>query len=258
MKQYSQPVRMLILLTLTVTSLTFTIPLAKAESSPGIVERIRRVFFPPKGKDRSAPNVGRTRGGASRGRCPYIREELIALVPNRPDTGLGFVEQTVSEYPTFRFYVPYEPRRGLETEFELIDTNEDTIYKAIVVLEGTPGIVSVKLPQTKPPLQTGEKYRWVFSVQCNQENRSGDVTVNGWIKRISTSDKLDDALAKMPEQEQYLVYGENLLWYDMMDKLTNLRQRYPNDEEIQQTWEGILSDIVGLDDQAIAESSDSY
>ena len=95
-------------------------------------------------------------------------------------------------------------------------------------------------------------------MQCNQENRSGDVTVNGWIKRISTSDKLDDALAKMPEQEQYLVYGENLLWYDMMDKLTNLRQRYPNDEEIQQTWEGILSDIVGLDDQAIAESSDSY
>ena len=62
----------------------------------------------------------------------------------------------------------------------------------------------------------------------------------------------------MPEREQYLVYVENLLWYDMMNELTNLRQRYPNDEEIQKIWEEILSDIVGLDDKAIAESSDSY
>lgn len=254
MKQYFQLLRMLIILIMTLTSLTFTIPLAEAESKPdNTSERTRRFT-----SDRGAPSFGRPKGGDSREGCPPVSEVLTALVPRDPDTGLGFVEQTVSDYPTFRFYVPYEPRRGLETEFELIDTNEDTIYKAIVVLEGTPGIVSVKLPQTKPPLQTGEEYSWSFSVRCNSDNSSGNPTVDGRIKHIAIRDQLNDVLAKMPEREQYLVYVENLLWYDMMNELTNLRQRYPNDEEIQKIWEEILSDIVGLDDKAIAESSDSY
>jgi len=64
MNYYFQPLRMLILLTLTATSLIFTIPLAKAESKPEPTPEWIRPFA-SKERDRSAPNAGRQLGGSS-------------------------------------------------------------------------------------------------------------------------------------------------------------------------------------------------
>lgn len=83
---------MLILLILIVISLIFIIFLVKVEFLFGIVEWIRCVFFLFKGKDWGVFNVGCIRGGVFCGCCFYICEELIVLVLNRLDMGLGFVE----------------------------------------------------------------------------------------------------------------------------------------------------------------------
>lgn len=218
----------------------------KAQSrNENFLERVwRRLTTRPQRNQRPAINRG---GGNREDLCRYTKEDLVALVPAAPKKGYSYLEQTIAERPTFYFYVPYQPRQGLEAEFLLKDTDEETIYKMTFPLANTPGLVSVSIPATQSGLETGQQYRWVFSVICNPSNRSGDATVNGWVERVNPQNVFTIDPTILSEQEQFQLYADHLIWFDMVDTLQKLIQNNPQDTGLRTSWETLLENM-GLRD----------
>ncbi|MDZ8091590.1 MAG: DUF928 domain-containing protein [Nostoc sp. DedQUE05] len=203
-----------------------------ASEELNLIERLKYFFL---GKRPSKVATGRQRGGARRDRCPNVPDPLTALVPFDVD-GVPFVEQTISDRPTFWFYIPYLPVSRRNAEFVLIDENEDDVYSATFSLSQKEGIASLQLPLTVPPLKQGKKYQWVFSVICNPINRSGDATVNGWVERVPESSTLNSRLKVATTREKISIYTEAGLWYETLTSFTILLKNNPQDEDLKKNW----------------------
>jgi hypothetical protein len=216
------------------------VPEAYAREQSNLMGRIRRFF---KGTRPGGVASGR-QSGSRRDRCPNVPDPLTALVPFDVD-GFPFVEKTISERPTFWFYIPYLPTSRRNAEFVLIDENEDDVYFATFPLTQQAGIVSLQLPATVPPLKEGKKYRWVFSVICNPLNRSGDATVNGWVERVPESSTLNTQLMAANSREQVSIYAEAGLWYEALAAIATLRKNNPEDEDLKSDWMS-LQQTLGL------------
>ena len=226
---------------LSLTSVTFSIQI-KPVYGQNIIERILRRFTQRPKRDARPATV--SRGGGNRDRCPYTDQELVALMPESEETGLPYLEQTVEAYPTWYFYVPYKPKIGRKIEFVLIDVNEDIIYQEKFTLKNSPGILRLSLPKNisgfTNGLESNQLYRWVFSIICNESNRSGDATVNGWLERIPSP--LQTTIPTTTKQKNhYRIYAENLIWFDVVNELANLRISYPEDPVIEENWNALLN-----------------
>jgi hypothetical protein len=214
------------------TSLLLTVSKAQADGSFDFFGRLKRFFV---GSRPQGVATGRQRGGARRDRCPNVPDPLIALVPFDVD-GVPFVEQTISDRPTFWFYIPYLPISRRNAEFVLIDENEDDVYSATFSLSQKDGIAGLQLPTTVPPLKIGKNYQWVFSVICNPLNRSGDATVNGWVERVPESSTLNSRLKLATTTEKISIYTEAGLWYETLSSLSILWKNSPQDENLKKNW----------------------
>ncbi len=212
---------------------------AQSQRKSGFVETIIRFFL---GTRPGGTPTGRQRGGAVRDRCPNVAEPLTALVPATPE-GFPFIEQTIAERPTFWFYIPYLPVSQLNAEFVLINEKEDDVYSATFPLRQQPGIVSLQLPKTMPPIKEGNKYRWIFSVICNPQNLSGNATVNGWVERVPVSPTLSSKLKAASAKERVSVYADARLWYETLTTLAELRRTNPQDKEVKADWAEILQAV---------------
>jgi len=190
---------------------------------------------------------GRRRGGATQSLCPPTEDqkELIALIPT---TNIGL---TVAGHPKFWFYVPpAKSGRLWRVEFVLIDENEEDVYAtpSDFRLSEQSGIVSFQMPQTLPPLARGKQYHWVFSIICNPNDRSGDITVNGLIERVSMEEeaKLESQLKGVSTpRERVLIYSsaENGLWYDALSTLAKLRLENSQNDAILTDWQTFLESV---------------
>lgn len=213
---------------------------AEPVQAQNLIQRIWRRFTSRPKRDERPATVGR--GGANRDRCPYTKQELIALVPVSSNTGLPYFEKTLAAYPTWYFYVPYQPQLGRQIEFVLLDANENILYQQTFPLSNTPGILRVSLPNHISGLEINQAYRWVFSVVCNPSNRSGDATVNGWIERVPSTAIISNS-ETVGVRERYLLYADSLLWFDAIDELVSLRKTYPKDPELEEVWNALLETL---------------
>lgn len=194
-------------------------------------------FVPPPLPRRGAPS-GHPQGGASRGKCPVASSQLTALVPvlpktpDRPDA-IPVWALTVSDRPTFWFYVPYPLTRDLATEFVLQDEQGKYLYQTSLAQSGTPpGVVSVTLPATVPPLEVDKRYHWYFLIYCTASN---PMFVDGWVERKP------NALSQTAlSREQAQRYAANGIWYDALTTLAQLRRQKPQDSTLTQDWTNLL------------------
>ncbi len=190
---------------------------------------------------RGAPGSRSRKGAGVRGSCPPLanpEEELTALVPG---TNLGL---TVSERPTFWFYVPYSSNNHLAVEFSLQDRDgKNLLYPQNFPLAGTPGIVSIPLPETVSPLEVGKLYHWRFTVICDPSNRLDDLTVEGGVERSLLTPELKSRLEKATPRERIAIYAENGLWFDALTNLVELRRTKPQDEALQQDWADLWREV---------------
>ncbi|MFB2772530.1 DUF928 domain-containing protein [Pelatocladus sp. BLCC-F211] len=204
----------------------------KATNTPresGLISRIISFILPPKG----AP--GQRTYAAARADCPAIKKSMTALVP---PTNIGL---TISERPTFWFYIPYQPTSTNPVEFLLLNENNKEAYKTTLQLTNTPGIISITLPQNSPALESGKKYNWVLSFICDPENRLKDTFVKGYIERVSINSNLKNQLERVSTpREQILLFAENSLWYDALTLLAEERRKKPNDTQLAKDWKDLL------------------
>ena len=162
----------------------------------------------------------------SRGSCEGMNEkELTALVPQNEGLTL-----TISKYPTFWIYIPYEPKNVRYAELVLQNEAEQKeIDRIPYELQETPGIVSVTIPQ-KPEysLETSAIDRWYFRVVCNNEN---SYAVGGFIKQVTVDSG----------EHNYDSYLDNHIWYDALTDLAERLRLAPQDLKLQQDWNDLMT-----------------
>lgn len=201
-------------------------------------------------------------GAISRGprACGGEMIDVAALLPKTNEAQLAAekkieIESTVTESPTFLIYIS-KTQKTKGTFIVVGERNNEAFVVAEqnVQLPGSAGVVSVSvdLPKgenTEPPL-----YHWFFTIDCNpnDSDTSGDLVVDGWVQLMPKDDSLTQDLAKAQERDRPAVYAEHENWTETVSTLADLRQRYPNDQQLKDDWQNLLKS-VGLDRLANAE-----
>jgi len=173
-----------------------------------------------------------------RGKCGDLPQaSFTALVPENKRG------RTVSEYPTFFFYLP-QPNAEL-AEFILEDENGNLIYGQALTIKNLSGVIGVSIPANTnvPPLEVGKKYTWVFSLVCNPEDRSGDKVEKGTVRRVELSADILGELENADPRRKTVIYAENGIWQDALGTLAAARRANPKDTDLAADWESLLDSV---------------
>lgn len=206
--------------------------------SPGVTEA--RPLGSPKGNSST---------GAVRGACPALdtklqNRKLLALVDAK-DPSL-----TTQARPTFWMYLPFTRTEDITTaEFELFDENMSSVLskaKITVPLPNKAGLARFTLPSQELQLTPEKEYFWVFRVVCDKDDRSGNPTVSGWIKRVTPEATLVNRLKSIPQADQYKLFAEKNIWFDQISLLAQYSTQHS------QEWTKLLT-AFGL--QSIAQQA---
>jgi Domain of Unknown Function (DUF928) len=203
----------------------------------------------PKGSPRMGTVTGRRQGMGSRDNCPAVVTQLTALVPepSLPNNDNDVGGLTISERPTFLFYVPYTSNlQNANAQFTLNDSADNEIYTNPVALPSKPGVVAVSLPPNVT-LQENQTYHWYFKVSCSQQ-QAGNVPiyVEGGIQRIKLNPSILQQLEAATPQQKAVIYADNGIWFDSISTLVSLHRSNPNDTSIKAGWQSLLLS-VGLE-----------
>lgn len=192
------------------------------------------VYVPP---DRGMP--GNREGGGARG-CGqevYV-PPLIAIIPNEN------VGRTQMDRPTLLWVAPAVPDRTLI--FNINTAEERTLFKQEFSGPDQAEIAGITLPSEAPALEPQQDYHWYLSVVCDPLARSGDVVVDGWVRRVAPDPQLTARLQQTSPQERPILLAEAGLWYDTLAAIAQLRQQDPQASTWQGNWSSLLQE-VGLE-----------
>jgi len=185
---------------------------------------------------------GRRAGGGTRSgnpSCTFNRTPLMAIVP---ETATGL---TAQRSPTLYFYLPPMDAKQV-AEFVLLDGTDDTVvYEETLQIGEESGILGVTIPtdQTDFELKTDRNYHWYFSIICDPEDRSGDVVVEGRIRRTDLEPTLLTQLNQKTPLEQVDLYLKAELWYDALSTLAQLQPDRGDDPAVVAAWNQLLQSV---------------
>ena len=185
------------------------------------------------------PPVNNTRPGGglnpSDSTCNTLNDGLRALIP---------VENpvlTATAYPTFLFYIPFGAEEVQFGEFSLLlwPGEEVRHYQTRFTLPGSPGIVSVTLPETPTTaLVEGQTYRWYFQLYCKDgDGIQPDLTLNGAVQRVALT----------PERTLQIQAATPDIWYDALASVAHRLQSFPQDSQLQTQWRELLQ-LINAED----------
>ncbi|MGQ4646539.1 DUF928 domain-containing protein [Lyngbya aestuarii] len=171
--------------------------------------------------------------------CPVADKPLTALLPK------SHFGVTVAPYPTFFIYMPNLSFQmpPPPVEFALEDREGNEVYQATFRTNGLPGIVAISLPTQVglSPLQVDQDYKWSFSVICQGDERSMDVVVEGWVRRVALSPIVENQLKQASASRKVELYADAEIWHDALATLVQLRRDHPTDLVVTSDWAKLLS-----------------
>ena len=211
------------------------IPKLPSSKKPPTVSAGPRFIQPIEDKDDQPTG----KPGFVRGKCGDLPQvSFTALVPENN------IARTVSDYPTFFFYLP-QPNAEL-AEFILEDENGNLIYGQALTIKNLSGVISVSIPANTnvPPLEVGKKYTWVFSLVCDPDDRASDQIERGVVRRVELSADILRQLDAADPRLKTVIYAENGIWQDALGTLAAARRANPNDKDLAADWESLLDSVT--------------
>jgi len=180
-------------------------------------------------------------GGPRVVRCKCQNFPQISVTALVPENKIG---RTVSDYPTFFFYLP-QPNAEL-AEFILEDENGNLIYQQDLTIKNLSGVIGVSIPANTnlPPLEVGKKYTWVFSLVCDPDDRSADKVERGVVQRVELSADILRKLDQADPRQKTVIYAENGIWQDALSTLAAARRANLNDTDLAADWESLLDSVT--------------
>ncbi len=195
----------------------------------------------PKAPQTGTPKGDKTPGGTRpEEKCPQVTIPLTALIANNEK------DYTLSAYPSFWFYIPYQSSAIKSLEFALKNTiNSTTIYRTAIQLKDSSGLIKISLPQEKQyALTEGINYRWELMLSC-QENNTDDVDfrVSGWVQKLAINSELHNQVNQLSPLETYQFYLDNEIWHDAINQIASYYFAHDENSEIKETWLNLLDKL---------------
>lgn len=177
-------------------------------------------------------------GGGSRGNCIANQGQLIALVPE------DSVGMTVSTNPQLFFYIP-ETTQTHQIEFVVRDQQDQLVYETLVATTERAGVITVELPANlqQKSLKTGENYHWYLSMICNQQKRSHDIVVEGWLRRIEIEPAIGQKLQDANPLQKASLYQQQGIWHDALSVVAQEQKNASSQSAAQAKWKELLHDL---------------
>jgi hypothetical protein len=231
-------------------TLTRTSLLPPMQAVPAPILLSQNVNFPT--PDVTAPD--NRQSAAHRGEtCP----KDLSIIPLIPKSNDGL---TLAESPTFLADVSPASTQ-VEFTLQTADSKGTEVYKTTFKVD-KPGIIEVSIPQKgdrQKSLEVGKRYQWSFAVACNKEDkqdRSGDYSVIGFVKRIEPQETLKNDLANPDPMAKAIAYANNGIWYDTIRTLAQMRRRAPTDARARAEWRQLLEsqNLKSVADQPLVQS----
>ncbi|MEA5580054.1 DUF928 domain-containing protein [Nodularia harveyana UHCC-0300] len=198
-------------------------------------------LFTPE-SDKGAPR--QASGGASRVGTYYLNPgtvigtgpaALIALLPQ------SFYGTTVSERPTILVYLP--DTQAEKAIFSLKDEAGNTLHEMSISVAGKTGVISIPLPADAPALAVGKNYQWFLALKVDGTLTPSTPYVDGWIQRIQPTAELATAMQQEDVLKRATAFGKNGVWYDCVATLATLHIAEPNNANVANQWEELLSSV---------------
>lgn len=187
--------------------------------------------------------VGKTGTSGSRGGCSGNSEtSLTALAPQK------HVGLTVSEHPTFAWFVPDSQPVAMEFSLSQYDPSSNSfkpIYKRS--LQSSSQITKLSLPEDRPGLAVGQRYRWWVAILCDPNYPSNDIVVRGEIERVEMPPALNSALATNRKRSA-AEYASAGLWYDALREATSV------EDSMGAVATNLLEDLAQLEEPEQSQS----
>ena len=205
---------------------------------------LARITFVPS-SDRPRPTT-RTGGGASRGKCEQTNQPAMTLIVPSESAAL-----TTSERPTLLAYIPQSKDNASSTNrkatLQLIPEKGSNakFYQTELSLPNSRGVVQIQLPEDAPPLAVGEEYEWLLVVSCGSNLAPDSPAASAIVKRVALDNTLASQLEGQTVLRQAELLGQNGIWYDTIANLAKARRQQPDDLELTQSWQDILT-TMGL------------
>ena len=179
----------------------------------------------------------------TRGEC-FDTDIVEHFTPLLPVSDAGFSGLTLTGYPTFWFYIPYQ-NSSLSSGYFFLKNQENTVvYETKLQLPETPGFVSISLPTNQKALEKNQQYSWELIIYCKEEDPndlSKNIRHQGVITRVDLAG-IETKLAEATLEKRLNLYLDNNLWYDASRDLNQIRDR-------PQMWRKLLK-AIGLENLA--------
>jgi hypothetical protein len=167
----------------------------------------------------SAPKSPTTTTG-TRGGCHD--KSTTTLTAFAPQTNIG---QTVSQFPTFSWFVPDSQPLPMEFRLYKYDSqgrspsgggaSSQLIEKVKMISQ--PGIMQHSLPRDRSGLAINQTYRWQVVIFCNPNRPSSALVTEAIVKVVEISPKLKQKLATTNKTlEKAELFAKSNFWYDAL------------------------------------------
>lgn len=200
---------------------------------------------PPPPPDIGTPGQRRADAGGRPQGCKQADRPLTAVVPVYAAAGSEVVwSVTVSQQPTFWFYVPYaSPSASGEFVLENPVTKQQTIQK--VALAAKPGIMQVPLENTAASLAVGQPYHWYFNVYCQRTPDDPDGSVEGNVTRQRPNPAMSQPVNQPNLPQQVAAFAKQGVWHEALTAAAVLHCAHPENS----AWTDLLR-AIGLGELA--------
>lgn len=167
-------------------------------------------YVPPPKKE---PPSDYSKSGGVRG-CSQDNIPLTILAPQT------YVGQTSSRYPTFAWFVS----NSSQVEFRLYEFDASDRPKQIgkpILVQSSPGITTLSLPQEQPGLSIGQKYLWQVAINCPL----GDLIERAEFRVVEMPSVLSTNISTTKDGlEKAQLYAKASLWYEALGETLKLSE----------------------------------
>ncbi|MBX2864929.1 MAG: DUF928 domain-containing protein [Leptolyngbyaceae cyanobacterium MAG.088] len=161
---------------------------------------------------------------------------MTALVPS------NLYGLTISARPSIMAYLP--KTRAHTAIFSLKDENQSVVYRQLLSLAETDGILKVSLPADAPALAVGEYYQWFITLQTDEYINPGSPYVTAWIKRVDVSSVMAQTiLSSQDGLAKAAVFAQAGIWYDAAEQLADLQIDSQTQANTTADWTEFLTSV---------------
>jgi Domain of Unknown Function (DUF928) len=160
--------------------------------------------------------------------------------PILPQSNYGL---TISNRPEFLIF--NKSKSTAKQMFLSLESEDgEQVYQTFLPVSSEVGFVTINFPSQAPNLVVNKKYKWTMAFICGKALRPDSPAITGWIQHISKSPDLTAKLKAASPVDRVVIYGENGIWYDMINEFNRLQKQTPNNQTLSKAWDKLLKDHV--------------